>query len=427
MRAPNPRAPAALAVLIATLGACASTPPELETVPEPVTSVPEAPVPTPGPPRLGVIHVASGVRAGGVPPWAGDTALRDAVRDADVVYVGESHDDPDHHALQVEVLRRLHDVSGGKAMLGMEMFQRPYQEHLDAYVAGKIDELEMLRRTEYFGRWNFDYTLYAGLWRLCRERGIPIVALNVSRDLTRPVGRGGLGSLTPEQRAQLPADIDFEDPVHRARIEAIFTTGAHPVPAETLENMYQAMTVWDEVMAESAADRLAAAPAGSKMLVIAGKHHIEGRTGIPARVARRLPGRTHLVIGARSARRDGKDPMTDAQADGFVLFTDAPAKLGVRLKTLDDGGLEILSVAEGSTAAAAGALVGDVVVGIATDHLHQFGGGKPVSPVADLTDLRYLLDAAQVGQGVRLTVRRGEEELVLHARLRPAPPETAKP
>ena len=45
----------------------------------------------------------------------------------------------------------------------------------------------MLKQTEYFTRWRFDYRLYRPILRFARDQGLPLVALNVPRELTERV------------------------------------------------------------------------------------------------------------------------------------------------------------------------------------------------------------------------------------------------
>ena len=82
-----------------------------------------------------------------------------ALADKQVVYVGEQHNNDHHHAFQFEVVTALNEQSP-RLLIGMEMFQRPAQAALDTFVLGEIDEAEMLRRTEYFTRWGWDYRYY---------------------------------------------------------------------------------------------------------------------------------------------------------------------------------------------------------------------------------------------------------------------------
>ncbi|HBQ12177.1 MAG: ChaN family lipoprotein [Sandaracinaceae bacterium] len=201
------------------------------------------------------------------------------LQDARVVYVGERHDDAADHAVQLRVARAL---AGDDLALGFEMFQRPYQSALDAYVAEEIDEPELLARTEWETRWGFDFGLYRDLVRLGRETGAPLVALNAPRELTRRVAREGLDALDEETRAGLP-ELDLEAADHRAMFDAAMT--GHPGMDDAMrDRFYAAQVIWDETMAESVARWLDGR--GGRVIVFAGVMHVR-LPAIPARAARR--------------------------------------------------------------------------------------------------------------------------------------------
>jgi uncharacterized iron-regulated protein len=340
------------------------------------------------------------------------TELAKTIDAADVVYVGESHDDRGHHELEYLVLEQMSKGSG-PVLLGMEMFQRPYQEHLDAYVAGDIDENEMLRRTEYFGRWRYDSSFYSPLWRLCREKGIRIVALNAPAEVQKKIGREGLDALTPDERAQIAAEHVLDDEAYNERTRAIFNR-VHPLPEPNLSYLVQAQTNWDETMAESGALALEEAGPGARMLVVAGSLHIRGRFCIPGRLARRLPGLEHvLLVGVTEGRGVGADDgeWTEKDADYVAVFTNKRPGLGARLEATDGGGLKILSLVPNGTAALAGLLPGDVIT--ALDR----------RPVRDIVDLRQTLDHRRPGDVLSCFAQRDGSVYSFTLHLRPVPPQ----
>jgi uncharacterized iron-regulated protein len=351
-------------------------------------------------------------------------AVLDAVAAADVVFVGEEHDDRAQHEYEARLLAALYDsnASGRPLLLGMEMFQRPFQEPLDDYVAGRIDEREMLRRTQYFSRWNWDYTFYAPLWRFCRERGIRVVALNADQAISRKTGREGLAGLTGDERSQVAAEIDLGNAAHRERIIGMFTGGAHKVAEDRLQKLYEAMTLWDETMAESAAAALAAAGPGARMLVVAGSGHVRTGTGIPDRVARRAPGlRRAIVICEYRDEDDAKGLRRDGDEFGVAFERNEPApapKLSVAFDTSPTpSGLLVQSVVAGGTAELAGVKSGDV--------LARLGGAA----VSDLSDVRYLVDASRSGDRVAGEVVRDGARVPVEFVMAPPPaqPDAPKP
>lgn len=334
----------------------------------------------------------------------GADELERAVDGARVVCVGEFHDQLSHHRFQRDVLQRV-AASGAPTLLGMEMFQRPAQQHLDDYVAGRIDEREMLRRTEWFTRWGADHTVYAPLWRFCRAHGVRVVALNADRDITRKVNRQGLDALTPAERSAIASEIDLDVAEHRRRVMGVFTGGVHPMPEDALERMYQAMTVWDETMAESAARALVDAGPSSRMVIVAGAGHVQEWSGIPARLARRVRGLTPLVVICRAPGTEMDDDGLPWDLADFVVrmpddaATDTP-KLGVKFR---EGTLTVDEIVPGGNAARIGLGAGDTILKVSK------GDGMLID-VRDLVDLRWVLGELWVagGKGGLLVGRRAD-------------------
>ncbi len=157
----------------------------------------------------------------------------DNLSDARAVYAAERHDEPADHAVQMAVLAALHqrDPSVG---LGMEMFLRSQQPVLDDYVAGRIDEAELRERTDWDRTWGFDYGLYRPLLEFCRQHRLPVYGLNVRSELSQAVARGGVQSLTPDQRAEIPS-LDLSRADHRAWIREIMGFGPESPDGEAAQ------------------------------------------------------------------------------------------------------------------------------------------------------------------------------------------------
>ena len=119
------------------------------------------------------------------------------LRTKKVIYVGERHDQPTDHGVQYTILRELHE-DGASLAIGMEMFQVPFQQPLDEWSAGRIDETVLRRDTEYDERWGFDFGMYRPILEYARNRAIEVVALNAPREVAYAVAQGGVDSLDPE-------------------------------------------------------------------------------------------------------------------------------------------------------------------------------------------------------------------------------------
>jgi uncharacterized iron-regulated protein len=331
------------------------------------------------------------------------TGLEDLIPhllDRRVVYVGEQHDRYEDHLSQLAIIRGLHE-HGRDVAIGMEFFQQPFQGALDAYLAGDIDEAELLRRTEYFERWRFDYRLYRPILRYAREHGLPLLALNVAKEITEKAGDVGIEGLDAAERDQIPAEIDRGDEAYRARVKAVFDM--HPKDEDAdFERFLDVQLLWDEGMADRAAAYLKSHPEKT-LVVLAGVGHIEHGHGIPDRVARRIDVPSAAIVNGTHR------PLTTTLAD-FILFPqqqDLPAAglMGVMLDTESAGkGVGVEGFAEDSGAKAAGIEEGDRIVKIGD------------TQIDDYADIRIaMMDSAP---GDRLPVEVLRKRLVGSKRLR---------
>jgi uncharacterized iron-regulated protein len=207
-----------------------------------------------------------------------------------VIFMGEVHNRPEHHLGQLAAIRALHE-HGVDLALGLESFQGPAQTHLDDYVAGRIGEPELLRLTGFEGRWGFDFGLYRDILAFARHQGIPLVALNAPSELVHTVSRDGIDALPPEHRRTIPTPPELAQGAYRQRLVSAF--GGHGIPIgdatpERLQRFLEVQTLWDETMAQTAADYLAANP-GKTLVILAGTVHVGYLDAIPRRLWRRYP------------------------------------------------------------------------------------------------------------------------------------------
>ena len=321
-----------------------------------------------------------------------------------VVYVGESHDRYAHHLNQLAIIRGLH-ASGGNWAIGLEPFQQPFQEVLDAFVAGDIEASTLLRRSEYYKRWKYDFRHYHPILEFARKNRIPLIALNAPQELVDRVSQVGLGGLNFEERRQLPASIDRTDNAYHERLRDIYAQ--HPGSGDSdFERFLDVQLLWDETMAERIAKHLSQDPA-SRIIVLAGNEHLAYGSGIPRRVARRVPADGVIVT-------NGIGEGIDARVADFVLLPqdqELPPKgrLGIYMQAAKDG-VGIESFTEKSAAKEAGAQVGDVIVALDSH------------PVREIADIRLAIWDKVPGDPVQLRVRRrrwlvGAKELALEVRL----------
>ncbi len=253
---------------------------------------------------------------------------------ADVVFFGEQHDDPETHRAELAVLEAV-GRSGRPVILSLEMFERDVQTKLNDYLAGRLSEPDFLEDARPWERYVTDYR---PMVELAKARGWPVVAANVPRPMASAVGRKGLAALdtlTAVERGWAARDIECpRDAYHQRFLETMKghgAGGAAPAAGDTLptavaERFYLAQCIKDETMAESIVNALGDASGNAIVIHYDGAFHSDYRDGTVARVARRLPDTSIIVMSAIPVA----DPATAAVAEyrdraDYLIITRQPS------------------------------------------------------------------------------------------------------
>lgn len=207
-------------------------------------------------------------------------------RTAQVVVVGEQHDQAVHHELQRRVVAAL-VAPNVRLAVGFEMLSWGFQEPLDRLATGKLDPDAFAAEIDWKKAWGFPFELYRPVFVAAVEGGARLVALNAPRELVRAVRQKGLANLSADELQKLP-DLDVGDPLHREWFAGIFAAGGHEMAQSEVEAFYVAQVLWDESMADRAARALD--DGAEQVIVLAGVGHVARGRGIPQRVERRRPG-----------------------------------------------------------------------------------------------------------------------------------------
>lgn len=325
----------------------------------------------------------------------------DKIDGARVILVGETHTRYDHHLVQLEILKLLYQKSA-KLAIGVEWFQQPFQKYLDAYIAGDIDEEEMLKQTGYFERWRYDYRLYRPIIQYAREHEIPVIALNASKELIKALSESGFDDLPAELKEQLPESYDFSDKAYEKRLREVFDL--HPEYSGKFEDFMRGQLTWDESMAERAAEYLHENP-DTRMLVFAGSGHIANGSGIPNRIKRRIDVEQYSILVSEDML-----PVSEDSADFLVLSAvqslDPVGLIGALLET--QGKLLVIKgFSDDSAVKDAGLEKGAVIIGVDDEKVESFTDFKLAildKKPGDSIQLHYI-DNTEAGRKDRKTVK----------------------
>lgn len=311
--------------------------------------------------------------------------LSDDLQGARVIFIGESHDQVEHHQIQAKVIKDLL-ARGKEVAIGMEMFEKSQQPILDKWSNGALTEEEFLKEVQWEKTWSMDYRLYKPILDEAKNHRLKLIALNVQRDLVRKVAQNGIEKLPPEDKAKLP-EIDLTDKEHLAYIKSIYRDHKGG-SAEKFKHFYQAQCLWDDGMADTLSQFLKSAEGTRKMVVvIVGGGHIVFDFGIPKRFYRRTPLPYQTVVLKTWKKNLDEDLSSSETAEPIAdylwithpspLETKRP-RIGVVLKEKEETkGVWIERVIPGTPAEKAGLLPGDQFISI---------DGKEITKLKDVHD-----------------------------------------
>jgi uncharacterized iron-regulated protein len=241
-----------------------------------------------------------------------DAMIKDAER-SDVIVVGETHGNPRHHELELEVIRALHEADT-PMIIGMEMFRQSSQKDLDAWTQGllPLDRFVPI----YYRNWTVRWTFYEDIFLYARKHGIPIAGLNIPDEIATTVARRGFSALTSAERQKLPAGISCT--VDKSYMEFIRKAyaGHDRGDGKSFLNFCEAQMVWDKSMAANLIAFMKENP-GKKAVVLAGVGHA-WRRGIPEQLSLLSGYRTQVILPVMPDQTDLKN-VSVKDADYVVL------------------------------------------------------------------------------------------------------------
>lgn len=236
------------------------------------------------------------------------------IKDADVVFFGELHNNPICHWLQLEMTEDLFVLRNSQLILGAEMFERDNQLILSEYLEGAISEKSYKKEARLWPNYKTDY---APLVDFAKDSSLKFIATNIPRRYASVVfksGFEGLENLMPEAKsyiAPLPVEYDPEVDCYKNMLEM---SGGHGGA-----NLPKAQAIKDATMAYSIAGY-----AGDDKLFIHynGSYHSDNFEGIIWYLNKYKPGLKIVTIA--SVEQENLDELEEENINvaSFVLVVD---------------------------------------------------------------------------------------------------------
>ena len=197
------------------------------------------------------------------------------VEGADVIFIGETHDNVQHHQAQLDIIRSLHAKKFAIA-IGLEMFTTEDQQQLDDWTAGKLDEERFI--PIYSRNWSYGWQMNRNLFIFARDNHIPLIALNIPKAVISKLMAKGSSAL---RENEVPPKISWSLNESQAAYMRIITKQAfgNTPPDKLLARLCEAQALrnigmaWNVAMYKNKHE-------SDKVVVLAGTWHAV-KNGVP--------------------------------------------------------------------------------------------------------------------------------------------------
>ena len=217
--------------------------------------------------------------------------------EADVVLLGEVHDNPRHHAVQAEVLAVL-----SPAALVFEMISADEAARITPDIAPDAARLSDVLNWSASG-WP-DFADYAPLFAFGAD--LPVYGAEIGRDSAQAAFEAGAAEVFSGEPARFGLDRALPEAEQAAREADQLAAHCDALPPELLPGFVEAQRLRDASLARATLEAHAAH--GPPVAVITGNGHARRDWGVPALLAIAEPGLEVVAVGQFEAAPEGEVP-----------------------------------------------------------------------------------------------------------------------
>jgi uncharacterized iron-regulated protein len=254
--------------------------------------------------------------------FADEATLAAAVAGADVVLLGELHDNVDHHVLQARLVRAV--LAGGRhPALAFEMLTDDQQQAVDAALARSPRDPDALGKAVKWDESGWPpFEIYRPIFEAGLDAGLPVIAANLPRKVVRQAVSKGADALDPPLRARIEKAAPLSPAAVDSLRDEMRESHCGELPEAMLDPLILAQRARDAAMAlriEDAGDRGA--------ILIAGRGHVRADRGVPAYLRSDAPGRKVVTVAFLEVDPEERVPEGYGERPGeplpfdFAVFT----------------------------------------------------------------------------------------------------------
>ncbi len=227
-----------------------------------------------------------------------------------ILVVGEEHNSSVQARFQLSLITKLKS-EGFRVSLAWEFFPKNIQGEVSEWYRGQITDIQLLQAMGY-PKASLLLDFYKPqLKAIDLGSGAKVLAINAPKSLAKKLSKGGMESLLPHEKAQIPMGFGYADELYQERFAEAMNQQVDSSHGETADKMYLAQALWDDTMATESLNGFREISGGNDILVIiVGDFHSSFNGGLVQRLNVRAP---EMAIKTISFYQPSKESSYDVE------------------------------------------------------------------------------------------------------------------
>jgi uncharacterized iron-regulated protein len=211
---------------------------------------------------------------------------------SDVLLVGETHDNPDHHLLEARLIEAFAARHAAPAVV-FEMIDRDKQAAVDASLGAQPEDVDALAKAVDWASSGWPaWSMYRPVFQSAVSSRGPLLAAGVDRAASMRIARDGVAAFDPSLDDVFGLNAPLPPAEQGSLRDEIREAHCGLLPDEMLDSMVSVQRVRDALFAE----RLHAGSVKAYgAVLIAGAGHVRRDRGVPAQLAHAYHARSLAV------------------------------------------------------------------------------------------------------------------------------------
>ena len=234
---------------------------------------------------------------------------------SDVIYLGEIHDNPDHHATQMDIIKKLID-GGKKPVIGFEFFSREQTSWLLNFTSKskhsfrplKEDKASELLRHRLGWNQREDWNYYFPFLELAKKHDLTVFGADINQGIRIRMARAGIDKMAGIEKNHLPINIGEDSKQYKQLIHQELREGhCNMASDELVTKLYKTISLRNAYMAQSIQTMFDDQQSKQPIVIILGRGHTDYDAGVKSQLSHLNPAIKQLNIGLYENNKNSAD------------------------------------------------------------------------------------------------------------------------